>query len=338
MNTTGIQNYLSNVFRPFVLYDTGTSNFTPKLEMSNIDTYSGNVVSVIRGDIGDSNSNVYVGLLSGNPIVDARACVGVSAFGYSAGSNISNCSNSVYLGTEAGATSSNNQGVISIGYQAGKGGNGVSNIFIGTGTRSTAGSSNIFLGHGIDLSSVSNQLRIGFGTSIPIAANLSTKWVGLNGLVTPLDVGNTFDASGNVRIQGQLGINITPGGRTLDVNGNFRTADASANVLDFSNGLTRSSGGFASIQSNVPVPGIPNDVIIGPIKKGIIHISVLDQASSANRAASIYFAYTTSNVTPISEVSNGTASINISNGDLKLDTTNVSPSTYDYSITYFPLP
>jgi hypothetical protein len=336
MNTTGIQNYLSNVFRPIVSYDTGTSNFTPKLEMSNIDTYSGNVVSVIRGDIGDSNGNVYVGLLSGNPIIDARACSGVSAFGYSAGSNISNCSNSVYLGTEAGATSSNNQGVISIGYQSGKGGNGVSNIFIGTGTKSTSGSSNIFLGHGIDLSSVSNQLRIGFGTSIPIAANISTKWVGLNGLVTPLDVGNTFDASGNVRIQGQLGINITPGGRTLDVNGNFRTADASANVLDFSNGLTRSSGGFASIQNDISVNMAATT--IGTLKLGAVLVSAVNKNDSADHASRLVLAYTASNAVDVgSNVAAGDASITFNTSNIEItDTTNTT--TYSYSITYFPLP
>ena len=338
MNVTGVQNYLSNVFRPIVRYDSGTTLFTPSLELSNIDTYSGNIVSVVRGDIGDTFGNVYVGILSGNEYNTRRACCNVSAFGYGAGSNISNDSNSVYMGYNAGALNSNTSSIIAIGASAGGGGTGVSNIFIGTGTKSTLGSSNIFLGNGINLSNVSNQLRIGTGTTIPIAADLTTNWVGLAGTTSPLDVNNKLDVSGNVRIQGQLGINITPGTRTLDVNGNFRARDASLNALDFSNGFTRSTGGYVSIQSNVDVPSGGNDVIIGPIKKGIINISVLDQADSANRAATIYFAYTTSNVSSVASVSNGTASINISNGNLKLDTTNVSPSTYNYSITYFPLP
>ncbi len=337
MNTTGIQNYLSNVFRPIVSYDTGTLNFTPKLELSNIDTYSGNIVSVIRGDIGDSNSNVYVGLLSGNSIVDTRACRSVSAFGYAAGSNISNCSNSVYLGNQAGSSSSNNQGVISIGYQSGEGGNGVSNIFIGTGTKSTLGSSNIFLGHAIDLSSVSNQVRIGYGTNTPIAADLLQKWVGIGGITTPYNITySKIDLSGNTRIQGNLGLNIDPGTRTLDVNGNFRAQDSSLNVLEFSNGFTRSTGGYVSIQSDISVNQAATT--IGTLKKGAVLVTAVNQADSADYASRMVFAYTSSNVTDIgSNVAAGDASITFSTSNIQItDTTNTT--NYGYSITYFPLP
>ena len=298
MNTTGIQNYLSNVFRPFVLYDTATSNFVPKLEMSNIDTYSGNVVSVFRADVGDPASNVYVGSNSGNPFIfgEYRSCANVTAVGYGAGRIISNCSNSVYLGNEAGATSSNNQSVISIGYQSGQAGLGVSNIFIGTGTKSTTGSSNIFIGHGIDLSSVSNQIRIGYGTNIPIAADLSRNWVGLAGLTSPVDI-------------------------------SYSSVDIS--------GTTRSTGGYISIQSNVSA-GV-GSTTIGTIKKGIIHVSAVDRASSANRAAYIYFAWTTSNVTSLASSSNGDTNITTSSTSLQISNATTT-KTYDYSITYFPLP
>ena len=98
MNTTGVQNYLSNVFRPIVEYNTTSSNFIPKLELSNIDTYSGNIVSVFRADVGDSNNNVYVGSNAGNSITNLNACSNVSAFGYGAGNAISNDLNSVYGG------------------------------------------------------------------------------------------------------------------------------------------------------------------------------------------------------------------------------------------------
>lgn len=336
MNTTGIQNYLSNVFRPIYTYDTTTLNFTPRLEMSNIDVYSGNTVSVFTAAVGDSNSNVYVGSNSGNPYNITRACRNVTALGVGAASNISNCSNSVYLGSDAGLGSSNNQSVISIGYQAGLGGTGVSNIFVGTNATTTVGSSNIFLGHGLSLSNVSNQVRIGLGNQIPIAADLSLGWVGLGGPLSPSNANNKLDISGNTQIQGQLGVNILPGGRTLDVNGNFRATDASGNILDFSNGFTRSTGGFMSSNGSVLSGGTGVPVPIGTIRKGIINVSAVNRASATNRAAYIFFAYTTSNVTPMSSTSNGNTNIITNSTNIQLDTSSVA--TYDYSITYFPMP
>lgn len=335
MNTTGIQNYLSNVFRPIVSYDTGTSNFTPKLEMSNIDTYSGNIVSVFRADVGSPISNVYVGSNAGNSIVDPRACRNVSAFGYGTGSNISNCSNSVYIGNRAGADSINNQSVIALGYEAGLGGTGVSNIFIGTGTKSTLGSNNIFIGNGIDLSSVSNTLRIG----TPIAANLSTNWVGLTGLTTPLDVGNKLDASGNVRIQGQLGLNITPGTRTLDVNGNFRAQDASLNALDFSNGFTRSTGGYASVIGTVLVSNAANTEIgTNLLKKGTVLISVGSGSANYDGRMSLVLNPTTPTVINIASSNSTTTSVNFAANKINISNTTGGDLTYSYNITYFPLP
>lgn len=337
MNTTGIQNYLSNVFRPIYIYDTNASiRFTPKLEMSNIDTYSGNIVSVIRGDIGDANSNVYVGLQSGNLYNVLQDCRNVTAVGYGAGNSISNVSNSVFLGYYAGANSVNATNVISIGSNSGTASIGSSNIFIGSGTKSATGSSNIFIGHGIDLSTVSNQIRIGYGSRYPISADICLNWVGLNGLTSPLDVNNKLDASGNVRIQGQLGINITPGTRTLDVNGNFRTQDASANALDFSNGFTRSTGGFVSIQNDISVNAVATT--IGQLKKGVVLISAVNRNDTADRAGRMVLAYTTSNVTDIgSNVTAGDASITFSSTNIQItDTTNTT--TYSYNITYFPLP
>jgi hypothetical protein len=303
--------------------------------MSNIDVYSGNTISVFTAAVGDSNSNVYVGSNAGNPFNITRACRNVTALGFAAASNISNCSNSVYLGSDAGLGSSNNQSVISIGYQAGLGGTGVSNIFIGTNATTTVGSSNIFLGHGLSLSNVSNQVRIGLGNQIPIAADLSLGWVGLGGPLSPSNANNKLDISGNTQIQGQLGINILPGTRTLFVNGDFGAQDASSNLLEFTGGITRSTGGFTSIQSNVSA-GV-GTTTIGAIKKGIIHVSAVDQASSANRAAYIYFAWTTSNVTSMSALSNGDTNITTSTSNIQISNASTT-KTYDYSITYFPLP
>lgn len=334
MNTTGIQNYLSNVFRPIYTFDTTNSNFTPRLELSNIDTYSGNTVSVFTAAVGDSNSNVYVGSNAGNPFNITRACRNITALGFGAASNISNDSNSVYIGWYAGASGSNSLDVVSIGTNSG--GNGAANIFMGTST-GTVGTSNIFIGHYINPSNVSNQIRIGYRNQIPIAADLSRNWVGLGGPLTPVDVNNKLDISGNTRIQGQLGINTIPGGRTLDVNGNFRATDASGNVLDFlSNGLTRSTGGFASIQSNTSFTG--GSTTIGQIRKGIIHVSALHRTLPANRAAKTFFAWTTSNVSLMSDISAGNTNITTSSTNIQITDLSTASQTYDYNITYFPLP
>lgn len=293
MNTTGIQNYLSNVFRPVVVYDTGTSNFVPRLEMSNIDTYSGNTVSVFKADVGDSAFNVYVGSEAGSLIYNMpNGASNVTAVGYGAGSNISNVSNSVYLGYYAGQNASTANNVIAIGANAT--GNGISNIFIGSST-GTTGNSNIFIGHNINPSNVSNQIRIGLGTKIPIAADLSNNWVGLGGITTP----------------------IVPNGTTLDVSG-----------------ITRSTGGYSSIRGSIPVTNLN---LLGIVQKGIIHVCAVDQASTNNRAAYTYFAWTTSNVSVMSAVSNGNTDISNSGSNI-LVTNAVGSTTYDYSITYFPLP
>lgn len=333
MNTSGIQNYLSNVFRPIYTYDTTNSNFTPRLELSNIDVYSGNTVSVFTAAVGDSNSNVYVGSNAGNPFNITRACRSITALGFGAASNISNDTSSVYIGWYAGASGSNSFDVVSIGTNSG--GNGSANIFVGTST-GTVGTSNIFIGHYINQSNVSNQIRIGYRNQIPIAADLSNNWVGIGGPLAPEFANNKLDVSGNTYIKGQLGINAMPGTRTLYVSGNFGVQDASANVLEFTGGLTRSSGGFASFQSNISVTG--GVQTIGQIKKGIIHVCAIDQNSSANHSAKTYFAWTTSNVSLMSDISAGRTNITTSSTDIQITDASSTTQNYGYNITYFPLP
>jgi hypothetical protein len=308
MNTTGIQNYLSNVFRPIVSYNPTTSNFIPKLEMSNIDTYSGNIVSVFRADVGDSNFNVYVGNESGNSLVDIRSCSNVSAFGYAAGNGISNDLNSVYVGYRAGAGNIATRSIIGIGSGAGGGGIGLSNIFIGTNTKSATGSRNIFLGHGIDLSSVSDQIRIGYGNKMPIAADTSRNWVGLGGVLTPTNASSSLDVSGNTYIRGALDVS----------------------------GITRSTGGYCSIQSNV-VPS-STSTVIGEMKKGFIFVSAVDSISQSNNAASIFFSATgtTAFTYTVYSTSNGNTSILLLSGS-NITIQDTTLAVYDYNITYFPL-
>ena len=338
MNTTGIQNYLSNVFHPVYTYDTTSSNFVAKLEVSNIDNYSGNTISVFTAAVGDSNSNVYVGSNAGNAYNITRNVFNVTALGYGAASNISNDSNSIYIGWYAGSSGSNSANVISIG--ANSGGNGSRNIFIGTDTGSV-GTSNILIGHFIDLSSSSNQIRIGYSNQVPIAADISKNWVGLGGIQTPSYAFNTLDVSGNSKFAGNVGINTDPGTRTLDVNGNFRAADTSTNVLDFSNGITRSFKGFNSDSSTIVIP-YSGSSVIGTLRRGIIALSVFDTSSSYN-SRMIYVAELTGPTIGVlcSDVVGAsppvfqytTSNIIVSNTVVAAGTV-----TYAWSITYFPSP
>ena len=340
-STTGTQNLLVNVFRPVYTYDATTTLFTPKLELSNIDNYSGNTISVFTAAVGDANSNVYVGSNAGNPYTTLKACRYVSAFGFSAAAGISNVSNSVFLGYNAGAgasTSSNNvsvgdnttgNGSFNVRIGSGSVGTGDNNTVVGGATSTSTYSNCVLLGPGIT-ATANNQFRVG---SNYLYGNISNKWLGV-GTSTPYDSSNKMDISGNLYVLGQVGINIGPGQRTLDVNGNFRASDAYG-TLDFSNGVTSSSNGFASVQGTTTVSG--GATTIGTLKRGLVFVSAVDNANTANRASRVMFAYTTSNVTDSgSNIAAGNTSITLSTSNIQI--TDGTNATYNWSITYFPLP
>ena len=344
-STTGVQNLLVNVFRPVYTYDATTTLFTPKLELSNIDNYSGNTVSVFTAAVGDGSNNVYVGSNAGNPYTTIKSCQNVTALGFGAGSNISNVLNSTYIGYNAGVGASNATNVVAVGantFGAGisnvflgafAGSTGNSNIFIGTSAQGTTGSNNIVIGPGISIGSSNNQFRVG---SNYLYGRLDTKWLGI-GTPVPSDTNTKLDVSGNLYVKGQEGINMVPI-RTLDVNGNFRASDSNG-TLDFSNGVTTCSNGFASIRGSLSLSAGGDDEIIGPIKKGMILISALDSGNSSNRASAVYFAYDSNLVYSMSVYSNSSDfRTNTSNTNLKLDWNGSSNIVANYSITYFPLP
>jgi hypothetical protein len=337
-STTGIQNLLVNVLRPVYTYDAVASLYTVKLDMSNVNTFYGVSANVLWAQVGDSASNVYVGKEAGNdPTVTTKNSRNVTAIGYGAGSNTSNVSNSTYLGFYAGAGAETACNVIAIGANAN--GNGVSNIFIGNGT-GTTGSNNILIGHGIALTNTSYALRVGAAGKTTIAADLSQTWVGVGGVTARNGTQTTLDVSGSAYIKGNVGINILPGTRTLDVNGNFRSSDASSNVLDFSNGVTKSSGGYTSIRDTLDVSAGPGSLEIGRVRRGIIYASAIDTqyGGETNRAAYVYFAWTLSNVTTLASTSNGLTDIVVNSSNIYVNYNNGTPTSYDYSITYFPLP
>ena len=336
MNTTGIQNYLSNVFQPIYTYDTTTTNFIPKLTMSNIYNYTGNTLSVFTAAVGDVNSNVYVGSNAGNPYDITRNVFNVTALGYGAASNISNDSNSVYIGWYAGSSGSNTANTISIG--ANSGGAGSDNIFIGTETSAT-GNYNVLIGHYIDLGTASNQIRIGYRNQIPIAADLSKNWVGLGGVFSPSYTYTTLDVSGNAVFTGNVGINkdasssSVTGNRTLDVNGNFRATDASANFLDFTNGITYSSKGFVSDLSTITITGSTFSNI-GLLRTGMMAISA-KSATGSSYATALWMSPTTTTRVDLFTSGSGLA-LSFSGSNITLSNTG-STATFSYSITYFPL-
>lgn len=339
-STTNVQNFLVNVFRPVYTYDPTTTSFTPKLELSNIDTYSGNTISVITVGVGDSNDNVYVGTNAGNPYTttNTKLCSNVTAVGYGAGSSISNVSNSTYLGFNAGNGALSASNVVAIG--ANTNGNGISNVYVGTGTGG-GGNSNVFLGAGTT-GTGTGSILIGPGLSdgsanavfklgqTYLTGNMTTKWLGL-GTTSPYNSNNKLDVSGNMYVLGQVGINMGPE-RTFDVNGDFRASDASG-TLDFFNGITSSSNGFASIRGTTTVSG--GATTIGVIKKGVILISAVETSDSSKYAARHVIANTTSNLVNIGSNVTATASITSSTSNIQI--TDVGNGTYDWSITYFPV-
>jgi hypothetical protein len=343
-STTGFQNLLVNVFRPVYRYETppGDSNtiFIPKVEMSNVDTYSGNSISVFTAAVGDASSNVYVGSNAGNPYTTVKNCAYVSAFGYSAAAGASNVSNSVFLGYNAGTGATDVSSSVIIGANAGAGssnvrigysnaGAGNGNVSVGASSTTSTYSNCILLGTGITATQ-NNQFRV---ASSYIWGDSSNKWLGLGTSASIYaDSNSKFDVSGNATVKGQVGINMLPI-RTLDVNGNFRASDAFG-TLDFSNGVTSSSNGFASTRGTTTVSG--GATTIGTLKKGTVLISAVNTTTSSKHAARHVLAYTTSNTDDLaSNVSGGSVSITFSSSDIQI--TDASNGTYDWTITYFPL-
>jgi hypothetical protein len=242
----------------------------------------------------------------------------------------------VYFGFNTGAGAVGATNVVAIGANAN--GDGSGNIFIGSGT-GRLGSNNIFLGTGINISNASDQLRIGSGSNITIAGNLSNNWVGIGGTVTPQDSLNKLDVSGNVYVLGNIGLNITPGDRTLDVNGNFRASDGVSNVLDFSNGVTSSTDGFRSINGTGTVP-LGGSLTIGTLKKGVVLVSASDSNGASNYASRMVHAYdnlSTFIITNLgADISAGDFSVGFSTSNIQISNAGSGALAADWSITYFP--
>lgn len=316
-STSNVQNLLVNVFRPVYTYDATTQLFQPKLEMSNVDTYIGNSIYVLRAQVGDARSNVYVGIASGNDptiVSDFNGCSNVTAIGYNAGNAISNVSNSVYVGFGAGTGANGANSVIAIGVNAN--GNGTSNIYVGSSTGG-AGSNNIYIGNGISPGTQSNSLRIAgylYGDS-------SNKWLGI-GTSNRTDIINTLDVSGTVYVSGKMGIQMQ--------------ASNSLNV----NGETQSTGGFFSTTGS-SLLGIGQNLVIGTLARGSLLIQAQDLTTPGSNYISrcVYVSDVTGATTPatMSEASNGYVTINYSTSNIRISNTDAGDHVFDWSLTSFPL-
>ena len=272
-STSNVQAYLTSVFRPVCTYTTATSNFTTQLNISNVNTVTANVVECLRADVSDSNSNVFVGTLSGVNFLNLQACVSNTAVGYGAGGQMSNVSNVVAVGfnTAAGVTDTSNSTFVgknvgpgSIGLSAclwldptgGAGaGNtssntialgastgivGSSNIWIGTNAgNANTGRGNITIGHSIPVTAPTNYLlQVGVGSNVVIAGDMSQNAIAIGKADATMQY---IDGDGRVP------------GLVLDVSGYARIANGLAigmdplqSTLDV-NGTFRANDGYGSL-------------------------------------------------------------------------------------------
>jgi hypothetical protein len=218
------QNLLSNVFKPSYVYDSA-GGYVPKLTISNVDSIV--VTSATVGDlaVGDSNSNVYIGINAGNPSELYSLCnsSNMTAIGVGAAQGNKNSANSVFIGLDAGpgvggTDVSGSISEVAIGY--GTLGGGSSNVYLGALTGSI-GSGNIFIGPELSPSNVSNQLRIGRGSNVTLYSDLSTGFVGIN-TVEPT---TGFDVSGDAYFSRKVGIQYPNPVHSLDVTGQMYATD-----------------------------------------------------------------------------------------------------------------
>jgi hypothetical protein len=364
-STTGAQNLLVNVFRPVYTYavPTGgtTAIFTPKLEISNVDTMSANSISVFTIAVGDSNSNVYVGSNAGNAYDLTKLCRNNTAVGFGAGNNISNVSNSVYLGFNAGTGAASASNVIAIGANAT--GNGTSNIYIGTNT-GAAGSNNILIGHNIAPGTTSNAVRVGtllygdicsgtlgvginptYNLDVSGSGRISTRLgVGMAPVVAPLPHG--LDVSGYTYIYGGVGINADPADYTLNLNGNFFASEGGDTFSFSSNadGVVQASAGYNSLRGTIVSAAAPSTTNIGTLKKGIFFVSAQDTASTSTYNSLMAYCADPTDGTNSYLLSSNVQSVNsnitivMETGGSNIQISNVtSVRSINWSITYFPL-
>jgi len=365
-STTGVQNLLVNVFRPTFIWDTTSNVYRSKLELTNIDTVSANVVTAYAANIGDSASNVYVGVGAGNDhsLLTSTSNTTDTFVGTSAGGSTSNVKNGVFLGYRAGFGAIGSSNSISIGANTLNG--GTSNIYIGCGAGIASGTNNIFLGPGVTNggAATSNTLLIGSGANTAIVGDLSGNRVGINLSNLPTtSLPLAFDVNGYTRIgtnqNGGLGINKMPGYYALDVNGDMQvsdgygvftfTHDSSNNtVASISNtppyancnATMQVTGGYFSVTGTTDSMNNGATSNIGVWKKGNVFISAQDTLTSAYYASQMDMVCLTGGIYTVNSMASSAsgATITASGSNIVLTNNSGAGRIYKFSITYLPLP
>jgi len=309
-STTGVQNALANVLRPYYTYDTLTQVFRTRLEVSNIDTYYGTAITVGSVTFGDSNENIYIGSNAGSTQPGLGGSNNI-ALGFQAATNLSNTLNSVFLGYNAAAGAVNVSNSVAVGANT-VALTGVSNVYVGTATGAAAGDSNVFvgasntgagsnmilIGTAISGGSTDNVFRLG---SNYLYGNQSTKW---------------------------LGVGIpTPSSAKLDVSG-----------------TTQSSLGFSSSTGTIASAAIGSTTTIATLRKGVILVTAQDTATTTTHYQSIQVfcsdpADGTFTTAMTNAVQSGEVTILFEPGGSNIQISNAtSVRNIGWTVTYFPLP
>ena len=308
-STTGVQNALANVLRPYYTYDSLTQVFRTRLEMSNIDTYYGTAVTVGSVTFGDSNENIYIGSNAGSTQTGLGGSNNI-ALGYQAASNLSGTLNSVFLGYNAAAGAVNVSNTVAVGANT-IALTGVSNVYVGAGTGSTSGTSNVFVGAS-NTGTGSNMILIGTALAGGTTNNIfrlgsnylygdqSNKWLGIG---TP-----------------------TPSSAKLDVSG-----------------ATQSSLGFSSTSGTISAAAIGSTSNIATLRKGTILVTAQDASSASHYQSIQVFCPDPTNgastVAMTNVVQAGQITILFQSGGANIQISNATTSrNIGWTVTYFPLP
>ena len=339
-STINVQNLLTNVFRPTFVYDTTNKVYQSKLELTNIDTVSANVISTFAVSVGDANFNVYVGIGAGNAhsVMATKNNSNNTFIGTYAGTNTSNVINNVFIGYGSGNGTSYSSNSVSIGTNSIAGGN--SNIYIGYATGLGQGNNNIFIGSGMTNggTATSNTFLLGNSNSTTIIGDLSTNRVGVNMSSLPTTTPPiSFDVNGYARVTNGLGIGKVPGYYSLDVNGSMNvsdgygtltfTHDVNGNSTTTISNTSSYSGSNATLQVTGGFFSLNGTTSPIPLKKGMFMISAFSNGSSQGY---IGIALSSSAQTLVSSNTGSIITSNSSSITVAANTT--------WTITYFPSP
>lgn len=194
---TNVQSFLPYVFRPTYTYNS-SNGFATSFNIRNIDSISAGYLTVGQLQVGDSNSNMYIGSST------------ATNAGFLANSNASN----TIIGVNAGLGLSNSTNIESFGFGSVQNGNAICNSsFIGTtsGCNSSSVANSLFFGArtGYGSSNISNSVFIGGGSGSNVfgGGNVIAIGIGTSSAGTPTTVGSSNIFIGNSSATGFTGGN-----------------------------------------------------------------------------------------------------------------------------------